>query len=95
MDGLGIEAYHGKFLERSFHFRVAGGARGLERGEAALHARHTRLLIAHPLLHLCGGGLVFKAHRLLYHSTLGWRVIKKKKKIWGLGFGFWGLGFGV
>ena len=26
------------------------------------------------------GGLVFKAHRLLYHSTLGSRVIKKKKK---------------
>ena len=38
------------------------------------------------------GGLVFKAHRLLYHSTLGLRVIKKKKKhcsrlrasLWGL-----------
>jgi len=27
-----------------------------------------------------GGGLVFKAHRLLFHSTLGLRVIKKKKK---------------
>jgi len=27
------------------------------------------------------GGLAFKAHRLLYHSTLGLRVIKKKKKI--------------
>ena len=26
------------------------------------------------------GGLVFKAHRRLYHSTLGLRVIKKKKK---------------
>jgi len=26
------------------------------------------------------GGLVFKAHRLFYHSTLGSRVIKKKKK---------------
>jgi len=26
------------------------------------------------------GGHVFKAHRLVYHSTLGWRVIKKKKK---------------
>jgi len=26
------------------------------------------------------GGLVCKAHRLLYHSTLGSRVIKKKKK---------------
>jgi len=25
------------------------------------------------------GVLVFKAHRLLYHSTLGVRVIKKKK----------------
>ena len=26
------------------------------------------------------GGLVFKAHRLLYHSTLGSRVLRKKKK---------------
>ena len=26
------------------------------------------------------GGLAFEAHRLLYHSTLGLRVIKKKKK---------------
>ena len=25
-------------------------------------------------------GLVFEAHRLVYHSTLGSRVIKKKKK---------------
>jgi hypothetical protein len=25
-------------------------------------------------------GLVFKANRLVCHSTLGWRVIKKKKK---------------
>jgi len=24
-------------------------------------------------------GLVFKAHRLVCHSTLGWRVINKKK----------------
>ena len=26
------------------------------------------------------GGLVFKTHRLLYYSTLGLRVIKKKKR---------------
>ena len=26
------------------------------------------------------GGLVFKAHILVYHSTLGSRAIKKKKK---------------
>jgi len=25
------------------------------------------------------GGLVFKAHRLLYHSTLGLRVIKNRR----------------
>ena len=35
------------------------------------------------------GGLVLKAHRLLYHSTLGLRVIKKKKnfrvQVWELG----------
>ena len=31
------------------------------------------------------GGLVFKAHRLVYHSTLCLRVIKKKKKGWGSG----------
>ena len=26
------------------------------------------------------GGLVFNAHRLMYHSILGWGVINKKKK---------------
>ena len=26
------------------------------------------------------GGLVFKAHRILYHSTLGFRIIKKKNR---------------
>ena len=26
------------------------------------------------------GGLAFKAHRLLYYSTLGWRVMKKRKE---------------
>jgi len=31
------------------------------------------------------GGLVFKAHRLVYHSTLGLRVIKKKKACQGSG----------
>ena len=54
------------------------------------------------------GGLVFMAHRLLYHSTLGLRVIKTKKKddeyvptrevrsgLWfsSKGFGDWVYGF--
>jgi len=33
-----------------------------------------------------GGGLVFKAHRLVYHSTLGLRVIKKKFRVQVVGF---------
>ena len=51
------------------------------------------------------GGLVFKADRLLYHSTLGLRVIKKKKflrcepalrfRLQGLGVGVWDAGFRV
>ena len=54
------------------------------------------------------GGLVSKDHRLLYHSTLGVRVIKKKKKkisqfcveylvgrVYRLGFRVWGVRFGV
>jgi len=33
------------------------------------------------------GGLAFKAHRLLYHSTLGLRVIEKKKRVGSFGGG--------
>jgi len=32
------------------------------------------------------GGIVFKAHRLVYPSTLGLRVIENKKKFRGGGF---------
>jgi len=39
--------------------------------DEGLHAQEMRLL----------GGLEFKAHRLLDHSTLGLRVLKKKKRI--------------
>ena len=38
------------------------------------------------------GGLLFKAHRLLYHSTLGIRVIQKKKKVTLSGSRIEGLG---
>ena len=44
------------------------------------------------------GGLAFKAHRLLYHSTLGSRVIKRRRedfRIAGSGVGDWGSGFMV
>jgi len=39
------------------------------------------LLLSHPEeVVLQRGGIVFKANRLVDHSTLGWRVIKKKKR---------------
>ena len=41
------------------------------------------------------GELVFKAHRLLYHSTLGLRVIRKNKKFRVSSFRFAAQGFGV
>jgi hypothetical protein len=39
-------------------------------------------------------GLVLKAHILLYHSTLGSRVMKKKEEFRVLGFKFRVSGFG-
>ena len=41
----------------------------------------TRDGTAETLLQWFRGGLVVKAHRLLYHSTLGLRVSKKKKNL--------------
>ena len=47
------------------------------------------------------GGLVFQTDILLYHSTLGARIIKKKEKLPppaalpGLGFRVWASGFEV
>jgi len=38
------------------------------------------LLLSCSLVARFRGGLVFKAHRRLHHSTLGLRVVKKKKK---------------
>jgi len=46
--------------------------------------RHIRSTAEWDYLDRFKGGLVFKAHRLLYHSTLSWRVIKKKKKKTGV-----------
>ena len=43
-------------------------------------SQHRNLGGVYRIVQRFRGGLVFKAHRLLYHSTLGLRVIKKKKK---------------
>jgi len=37
--------------------------------------------LLHKIMQRFRGGLVFNAHRLLYHSTVGLREKKKKKKI--------------
>jgi len=45
-------------------------------------------VLGHFFLYIQGGP-VFEAHRFLYHSTLGLRVIKKKKKGPGRHRGGW------
>jgi len=45
----------------------------------ALHRADT--VIRHRNVKRFRRGLVFKAHRWLHHSTLGSRVIKKKKRV--------------
>ena len=53
----------------------------------ALHILHVRAIFARRryLEHMkrFRGGLVFKAHGRVHHSTRGWRVIKKKKTVPG------------
>ena len=56
-------------VESSVEGSVEGSAEGSVKGSGS-RARATSLR----------GGLVFKAHGRLYHSTLGLRVIKKKRR---------------
>jgi len=46
----------------------------------SLATRHPKTPCVVPLWKRFRGELVFKAHRLLYHSILGSRVVKKEKK---------------
>jgi len=48
-------------------------------GSSSLHSEISQHNTWYRNVQRFRGGLVFKAHRLLYHSTLGLRVIKKKK----------------
>ena len=73
-----------------FEFRFTGSLTStflVERGSSSLCAT------------ACGksrvfrGGLVVTAHRLVYRSTLGLRVIKDKKKVLSVAFGVWGFRF--
>ena len=57
---------------------------GPRRGRAGCHRATVVVHLSCHKLPGIGGGLVFKAHRLVYHSTLGLRVIKKKKDWWTL-----------
>ena len=44
-------------------------------------------VVLHDPVQRFRGGLAFKAHRLVYHSTLGSRVVKKKKEPCAAGCG--------
>jgi len=57
---------------------------GFDVQDSGLREQRSEVRVPHQLLsrnvERFRGGLVFKAHRLLHHSTLGSSVIKKKKK---------------
>jgi len=58
----------------------APNLRRVPRRSTTQRATHSRTTISQKCVKRFRGGFVFKAHRLLYPSTLGLRVIKKKKK---------------
>ena len=72
-----------KFLEITNFLGIGINRAALEReaevGALVVEGVHLPLLPRHHNLRF-RGGLVFKADRLVYHSTLGSRVIKKKKE---------------
>jgi len=54
---------------------------GVHDGDEATRLEHQEVHPRqHPHLIRFRGGLVFEAHRLVYHSTLGLRVIKKRRE---------------
>ena len=55
----------------------SGAARGSDQRDLPLSIQGQLL---YRNVQRSGGGLVFKAHRLLYYSTLGLRVRKKKEE---------------
>jgi len=62
---------------------LSKGQQRMRAGSVASSALSTRVVqqLLYRNVQRFRGGLVFKAHRLLYHSTLGLRVIKKKKTV--------------
>ena len=50
-------------------------------GDLGAHGRDLVCEVARRRRRHAAASIVFKAHRLVYHSTLGLRVIKKKKTL--------------
>ena len=59
---------------------LGGGAVSYERGTPVALPDSGRPIVFTPDVDGIVAWLVFKAHRLVYHSTLGWRVIMKKEE---------------
>ena len=63
---------------------LGGGAVSYERGTPVASDQPTaQILATNPTIephNLFRGGVVFKAHKRVYHPTLGWRVVNTRKK---------------
>jgi len=78
--GFGFRISVSGFRVPGFGFQVSGSGfrvQGVGRGTWAYTVVGVQLLRKN--MKRFRGRLVFKAHRLVYHSTLGWKVIQKKK----------------
>ena len=80
-EGKAIRSYERKDL-RSYEGKPLGSYKGkaLRRYDTAVWRHPCPALVTTASLQRFRGGLVFKSYILLYHSALGLRVIKKKKK---------------
>jgi len=79
--GLGCNFSGSGFWVLGFGIRISKADTQLRMGDNNPAVREDSQPEESRLVNRFRGGLVFKAHRLVYHSTLGWRVIKKKKSL--------------
>ena len=72
------------FSFRTLHINYYTNASGRDMWNFSYQFFFKKVVSGLDLLQRFRGGLVFKAHRLLYHATVGLRVIKKKEDLLGV-----------
>ena len=77
--GLDLSHFQAKVFTTLYAVPSSRGRTSNRSVQFSIQAQLLHINVVHINVKRFRGGLVFKAHRLVYHSTLGLRVIKKKK----------------